>query len=452
MTVLPESKIFGPVNQQIHSDDWPIHHLKKINVISQQTGQCVSLLESHKDHAVQVTGVIAEIDPSTSQKILDRRWRSHRIEINNVSFWAFSQELDGSVSLWASGTAGWFELHDPVPQYRDIFDGMNEAVSMLYYLADKWRRSRKGHAHMKIKELNRHVHSVFRDYPLPVRGSRSITDPDALVARFQSHARFLITSMLEGQDNQDWHQSPFLRYFQLYFQDIYDEAELRLHPPRQVKQTKARDPVKPTTTRQKKEPVARTESNQRGHVNTHRTRRHVREELPRTPRQSTDETDTSGDEEYDVNGKVIKAGTKRKSKSILQPKGSKFSKKAASRRQSLPAMSEKEEHSTDSDGKEELPEPSPLAAMAPREPLYPHYLPRKFTEVKMVSYDIPSDKPQGPGDLWTCAFENCDQRVHEASKPKGKARIKEHLQSHAREAQEKIDLAVAESRPYLPVT
>lgn len=191
-------------------------------------------------------------------------------------------------------------------------------------------------------------------------------------------------------------------------------------------------------------------------MNTHRTRRHVRDELPRTPHRSnghTDETDTSGDEEYDANGKVVKAGTKRKSKSILQPKGSKFSKKTASRRQSLPAItSEKEEGNTDSDEKDELPEPSPLAAMAPRESLYPHYLPRKFTEVNMISYDIPSDKPQGPGDLWTCAFENCDQRVHEASKPKGKARIKEHFQLHARQAQEKIDLALSESRPYLPVT
>ncbi|KAI4166498.1 MAG: hypothetical protein LQ343_008009 [Gyalolechia ehrenbergii] len=435
MTVLPESKIFGPVNQQIHSDDWPIHHLRKVNVISQQTGQCVSLLESHKDHAVQVTGVLADIDPSTSQKlVLDRRWRSHRIELNNVSFWAFSQELDGSVSLWASGTAGWFELHDPVPQYRDIFDGMNEAVSMLYYLADKWRRSRKGHMQMKVKEVNRHVQSAFRD----------------------SHARFLITSMLEGQDNQDWHQSPFLRYFQIYFQDIYDEAESRLYPPRQVKQAKAKDSIKPATTRQRKEPLARARADQSYNMNTHRTRRHVRDELPRTPHRSnghTDETDTSGDEEYDANGKVVKAGTKRKSKSILQPKGSKFSKKTASRRQSLPAItSEKEEGNTDSDEKDELPEPSPLAAMAPRESLYPHYLPRKFTEVNMISYDIPSDKPQGPGDLWTCAFENCDQRVHEASKPKGKARIKEHFQLHARQAQEKIDLALSESRPYLPVT
>lgn len=64
MAVLPVSDILGPVDRKIHSDDWPIHHLKKVNVISQQTQQCVSLLESHKSHAVQVTGVIQSIDPS----------------------------------------------------------------------------------------------------------------------------------------------------------------------------------------------------------------------------------------------------------------------------------------------------------------------------------------------------------------------------------------------------
>ena len=68
MTVVPEAKILGPVDQKINSDDWPIHHLRKVNVISQQTQQSVSLLESHKDHAVQVTGLLAAIDRSTSQR------------------------------------------------------------------------------------------------------------------------------------------------------------------------------------------------------------------------------------------------------------------------------------------------------------------------------------------------------------------------------------------------
>ncbi|KAL8830350.1 MAG: hypothetical protein Q9170_005763, partial [Blastenia crenularia] len=204
-----------------------------------------------------------------------------------------------------------------------------------------------------------------------------------------------------------------------------------------------------------KQAMARERAEQNHHVTTHRTRRHTRDELPRTPHQSyarTKETDTSGDEESDINGKMIRAGTKRKSKSILQPKGSKIAKKAASRRQSLPAvMDENEDCGTDLDNKDPLREPSPLATVAPREYLYPHYVPRKITEVRMVSYDIPSDQPQGPGNLWTCAFEDCSHRVHEASKSKGKAQIKKHFQLHARRAQEKVDLALSESRPYLPV-
>lgn len=93
----------------------------------------------------------------------ERRWRSKRVEITNVSFWAFSEDSDKSVSLWASGRAGWFELHDPVPQYREIYDGMTEAVSMLYHLADKYKRSRKNATYLSLKEMNRHVRSVFRD-------------------------------------------------------------------------------------------------------------------------------------------------------------------------------------------------------------------------------------------------------------------------------------------------
>ena len=81
----------------------------------------------------------------------------------------------------------------------------------------------------------------------------------------------------------------------------------------------------------------------------------------------------------------------------------------------------------------------------------PKYLPQKYLELKVVDYDLPSGEPQGPGDLWTCTFESCFHRVHEASKLDGKARIMEHFKTHATQAREKIDLALNESRPYLPV-
>ena len=97
----------------------------------------------------------------------EEKWRNKRIEISNVSYWAFSeQQSNRSIRLWASGKAGWFELDDPVPHYQEIFNGMNEAVSMLYHLADKNKRSRKNQSNTTIKDMNRLVRSAFNDVSL----------------------------------------------------------------------------------------------------------------------------------------------------------------------------------------------------------------------------------------------------------------------------------------------
>lgn len=168
----------------------------------------------------------------------EEKWRNKRIEISSVSYWAFSEDQsDKSIRLWASGKAGWFELHDPVPHYQEIFNGMNEAVSMLYHLADKYRRSRKNQSNTTIKDMNRLVRSAFNDvslqrppffplmylcidqghqYRAPGKHQNQI-EPAAAVDKFHSHARFLITSMLEGQDNQDWSNSLMLRYYKHHF-------------------------------------------------------------------------------------------------------------------------------------------------------------------------------------------------------------------------------------------
>ncbi|KAL8985498.1 MAG: hypothetical protein Q9205_000814 [Flavoplaca limonia] len=332
----------------------------------------------------------------------EEKWRNKRIEISSVSYWAFSeQQPDRSICLWASGKAGWFELHDPVPHYQEIFDGMNEAVSMLYHLADKNKRSRKNQSNTTIKDMNRLVRSAFND-------------------------------------------------------DIYEEVEARLHPQRQSKHTKTKHETSQFNSQRKQASMVRVIDgmNRQAHA-VRSTRGRPAPEIPTTPKQPripNGDTDTSGDEEYDDSGMLIEAGTKRKSRSILQPKGSKFSKKAASRRQNLPAVAdEPDDEMSDPDDKVVASEVSPLAAVSQREPPHLYHPPRKTIELEMVVCDIPSDKPQGPGDLWTCQFENCNQRVHEASKPKGKAMIKSHFQEHARRAQDKIDLALAESRPYLPV-
>lgn len=194
---------------------------------------------------------------------------------------------------------------------------------------------------------------------------------------------------------------------------------------------------------------------------------------PKTPNRPVldleDRMHTSGDEPEDGDGETSKANH-RKRKSILQPTGSKFSRKAAGRRKSLSIIDKKRDtEEGDSDEVFEIKETSPLPLASHRlskssshthatqslfkttSTTYHHPPPRRYFGFNVAEYELPSFQPQGPGDLWTCAFEGCGHRVYESSTPAGYIRIKEHFQTHAYQAQEKIDLAYEESRPYLPV-
>ena len=164
----------------------------------------------------------------------------------------------------------------------------------------------------------------------------------------------------------------------------------------------------------------------------------------------------------------------RKRKSILQPSGSKYSnkaRKATGRRKSQPNYAEPSLSDKSDESEETTPraEESPittitngqqLSALArvgtekrrsSSSPPPPDFLPRKFLELKVIDYEVPSMKPQGPGDLWTCPFEGCYKRIHKASTTDGKKNVQNHFESHLGTAEDRISLALNESRPYLPV-
>lgn len=196
-------------------------------------------------------------------------------------------------------------------------------------------------------------------------------------------------------------------------------------------------------------------------------KRGTRQAQPRTPIRGKAETiEISSNSEDEIEEEPSSPQeTSRKRKSILQPKGSKYSKKATGRRRSFRKPSTEFNSGEDEDLVME--DASPLATAAPRatSQILPkthssvlddyashhEYLPRKYVESQLVRYKLPSTEPQGPGDIWTCTFEGCRQRVHAASTPDGKEKIKSHFREHAKAAQAKIDLALQESRPYLPV-
>ena len=188
-------------------------------------------------------------------------------------------------------------------------------------------------------------------------------------------------------------------------------------------------------------------------------------ERPQTPITDSNPGISPSGDDRDVTFNVVT----RKRKSILQPSGGKYSKKAAGRRKGPAAATstnDSQEVSDDDLAADDSPittlrnakdlelltnPPTNRSTPDPDHPPSPKFLPRKYHELKDVQYDIPSTDPQGPGDLWTCTFEGCYHRVHEASTAAGKKRIKEHFKTHATQAQEKIDLVLDESRPYLPV-
>ena len=513
MAILEEDVLKPKDPSLINSDEWPTFNLKKINVTSQRTGKVCSLLAAHKAHPVIVSGKLEKVDNDLLplgkmgqsliwfvitdgiKSVRDNGYRESRVELRNVTTYAFAEYQDGSYGFWAAGKAGWFEIQSPATSFKEIYSLMNEAASMFYMLADKLRRAIKKRPKLNAKELDRYTRVLFKEV-LPIYLSSGsvakstqyltlgkslrLSDVDDVREAFHEHRGFLITSMLECQEGLDWAQTPMLSYYELKFpvrntdkevirhltllQDEYSKVEARVfgisNAPKAAS-SEDRDSPKKRKSQSPHLEGPKDKKTCKGNATTQ-----VGGHFPETPpsKQLSDSI-LSGEEEEDVPNVLT-----RKRKSILQPSGGKTARKAAGRRKSILALDDesiggpyKEE---ESDEHSRLPEESPIATLQtaedlefltnPREgsPEDVHdvkYFPRKYLELRVVEYDLPSTEPQGPGDLWRCTFEGCFHRVHQASKPDGKARITKHFKTHATQAQEKIDLALKESRPYLPV-
>lgn len=159
---LAESSILKPKHPDLKDpDDWPIFTLTNANVISQETGLPCSLLAAHRDNRVKVVGRMGEVEDEHSHLVLDAHYAGRTIQLSNVATYSFAEYPDGTYGYWAAGEAGWFELEETVPKYRPIIDDMNVATSMLYFIADKMRRSRK--TDFTGAEFNKHIRRLFQD-------------------------------------------------------------------------------------------------------------------------------------------------------------------------------------------------------------------------------------------------------------------------------------------------
>lgn len=61
---IPEEDVLQPKDSKIEdSDDWPLYTLRKARVLSQESGEPVSLFAAHNDHPVTVLGTLEAVNP-----------------------------------------------------------------------------------------------------------------------------------------------------------------------------------------------------------------------------------------------------------------------------------------------------------------------------------------------------------------------------------------------------
>jgi hypothetical protein len=80
--------------------------------------------------------------PADAIPVVNRLSKPIEIELQNVTRFSYGELTDGEFAIWAEGKAGWFEIH-PAPRYSEIYEGMVEAVQLLYFVTDIYNEPRK---------------------------------------------------------------------------------------------------------------------------------------------------------------------------------------------------------------------------------------------------------------------------------------------------------------------
>ena len=425
-------------------------------------------------------------------------YRNKVIELTDVTTYAYAEYDDGSFGFWAAGKAGWFELRDPAPAYKHMFASMNEATAMFYTIADKTTRAYKSHRTMSAKAVASYATVVFKDYLHHGKSFARRIDVEDVRDGFHEHRQFLISSMLDVQDQESWEQAPMYRYFKSNFPDDFkriiarkaSEVSGKAKNEKKIRNATNSDPSENSVkneNRQAKEiiPDIRSKGKPR--------KRKPPGKTPQTPvKQLIDvdktlDVETSADEDGDARkGKKI---VSRKRKSILQPKSSKYSKKGTGKRNSTIDDSDDGLKGEEASFEIEVASPrrtSPLAQAMIQPPIEkakrknpkpipqnkglpsPESLGSSPIEPSIPSHGIFSlagestnplhprtmnaiPQPQPPKERWKCSFDHCTFTIPNESSEQGKTDIQNHFETHTDQAPGMIDLVLQEARPYLPV-
>ena len=498
-----ESEILKPKDRTLTDDsDWPEFLLTNAEVCNAQTGKLTSLLHADEHTLVNITGRLESLDRNQTHLLLKPSYqRTTPLQVTDVNLYSYGVYDDGKVDIWAAGLAGYFKIR-PSRAYRLIYQDMIEAVKTFYFIADI-HRGQSGRP-KKIGRTAPSAQDIFTEYS---HENVDCADAEDAANIIYQHRHFLFTCMALGKEDIDWERTSFYKHMAERFPAGFEAAQpMNRHLKRKRNARLMEDSVEA-------ERVSSIDRDMKDETPTSNTPRYpAQTSLPRrrgrppknrtvpdqsaTPSQQT-KSARSGTEhsEEDSDARVdrsiaYKGRGKGKGKSVLRPKTATsilqrgFSDDEEASESPMPLYKRKNTEVLERQPAKRVLRNNPAPGFDEDEAIDMPFddddvemlgvnqvanesaaLPLRWKNdpqaeggstrppFAIVTEQMPSAIPQGPGDVWTCAYDGCLRKVYGASKEPGKGLVQEHLQIHSEEAEERVGLVKKEGElaPGLPV-
>lgn len=143
--------------------------------------------------------------------MIDKNTHTAKIEVSNVTRYAYGQFDNGDYAIWALGEAGWFEIR-PGKGYKQMFDDMIEGIDIFYFLKDtySWSDSEK----ISAKKL---FAMYAKDHPDRARNATAAAD------LAYKHRVFLAKTMKKEDKEMKsagWANTPFYEHMKEKFPEM----------------------------------------------------------------------------------------------------------------------------------------------------------------------------------------------------------------------------------------
>lgn len=207
----PENRVLKPCDPtKVDDKDLPHFILTDGEARDQITGEFACIIHAGPETPLTVTGKLS-MPMEEFVGRLRHQWKSNTIvKVSNVIRHAYGDFDDGSVTAWALGESGWFQIK-PSKAYAETHKTSIEAVELYYFIVDQYEQQK----HLSHTDL-------FRRYA----GKKRTSTPTwrAAAQKFYIHRRFLVTEMRENKQSVNLTRTPIYKHFMEMFPELFDTS------------------------------------------------------------------------------------------------------------------------------------------------------------------------------------------------------------------------------------